>query len=422
MEDTIIEFCEDNNIKFISTEIVNGNRKVIFIATVCGHIKTALWNNFKNLSGVKNCNLCGKYAKLTYDKLIELFESNNCKVLTTREEFENFNTTKDKIKYIAQCEHEISIILHHFKGDGQGRKCKPCLNLESRENNINNRKNDKMYCQRVEAEGNEIFTNILKDSFIVKRTFEGCIVDLYFKPNNIEDDLWLPIQMKATADKDSQNRYMFNNNRSDYSDLVLCCVSNEDQRFWVFDNFNIPTVRVGISKANEKSKSKYDIFEVMKENLVAKFKELYKTQKLITKKKALTPSNKSACKEIEYRIIREEKIDYLSFEYPDVQCQNYDFIINDFKVQEKLLVFENKNKGLTANLSKTLGKNINKSSKKGPYEENDNDFYWFHVQDSPKFYILPQRVLIDDGYIKSDKFPGKTRMLLYPMFTLEEAR
>ena len=85
------------------------------------------------------------------------------------------------------------------------------------------------------------------------------------------------------------------------------------------------------------------------------------------------------------------------------------------------MVFENKNKGLTANLSKTLGKNINKISKKGPYEENDNNFYWFHVQDSPKFYILPQQVLIDDGYIKSNNFPGKTKMLLYPMCTLEEA-
>ena len=287
MENTIIDFCEDNNIKFISTEIVDKFRKVTFIATVCGHIKTAFWTNLKNLSGIKTCNLCGEYAKLTYDKLIELFESNNCKVLTTKKEFENLNTSKDKIKYIAQCGHEILINLHHFKSDEQGRKCKPCLNLESRKNSINDRKDDKMYCQRVEAEGNEIFTNILKDSFIVKRTFEGCIVDIYIKPINIEDDLWLPIQMKATAGKASQNRYTFMTIYSDYSDLVLCCVSNEDQRFWVFDNFNIPTVNIGISKANEKSKSKYDIFEVNKNNLVEKFTELYKTQKLITKKKSL---------------------------------------------------------------------------------------------------------------------------------------
>ncbi len=79
-------------------------------------------------------------------------------------------------------------------------------------------------------------------------------------------------------------------------------------------------------------------------------------------------------------------------------------------------------RGLTANLAKTIGKQINKILKKGPYEENDNDFYWFHVQNSPKFYILPQRILIDNGYIKSDKFLGKTKMLLYPMCSLEEAR
>jgi hypothetical protein len=421
MENTIIDFCEENDIEFISTEIVDKHRKVTFIATECGHEKTVLWINLKKLSGVKTCSLCYEHAELTYDKLIELFESNNCKVLTSREEFENFNAQKDKILYIGQCGHEILINLHHFKSDGQGRKCKPCLNLESRENSINIRKNDKMYCQRIEAEGNEIFTNILKDSFIIKRTFEGCIVDIYIKPNNIEDDLWLPIQMKATAGKASQNRYMFMTDSSNYSDLVLCCISNEDHRFWIFDNFEHPNVNIGISKANEKSKSKYDIFEVNKNNLIEKFKELYKSQKLITKKEAMTPSNKSACKEIEYRLIREEKIDYLSFEYPEIQCQNYDFIINNLKVQEKVLFSDDGQKGLTANLAKTLGKKINKTFKKGPYEQDDNDFYWYHVQDSSKFYILPQQVLIDDGYIKSEKFPGKTKMLLYPMCSLEEA-
>ena len=40
-------------------------------------------------------------------------------------------------------------------------------------------------------------------------------------------------------------------------------------------------------------------------------------------------------------------------------------------------------------------------------------------QNTLKFYIIPQQVLIDDGYIKSDKFQGKTRMLLY---TLEEVQ
>lgn len=422
MENTIIEFCKDNNIEYISSEIVDGFWKVTFITIECGHKKTVFWSNLKKCQGIRTCKLCYEHAPITYDKLVELFKNNNCKVLTTREEFENLNTQKDKIKYTGQCGHEMMIILNHFKNDEQGRKCKSCLNLESRENSINIRKDDKMYCQRIEAKGNKIFTELLTDIFIVERTYEGCLSDICIKPKDIEDDLWLPIQMKATAGKASQNRYMFNHIYSDYSDLILCCVSIEDQRFWIFDNSNIPTVNIGISKANENSKSKYDKFEVKKENLVTTFQELYKSQKLITKKDAMSPFYNSASKELEYRLIREEKMKYLDFEYPEIQCQNYDFIINGFKVQEKVLFSDNGQKGLTANLVKTLGKNINKICKKGPYEENDNNFYWFHVQNSPKFYILPQQVLIDDGYIKSDKFPGKTRMLLYPMHSIEEAR
>ena len=377
-----------------------------------------MWQNLKKFSGTSTCSSCYKLAPITYIKLIELFKNNNCKVLSTQEDFEENYSKKYKVIYVAQCGHENQICVNHFKNDGQGRKCKSCINQESSLNSINKCKDDKFYCQNVEAEGIKIIVDILKESFIIKRTFESCIADLCIKPINNDDDLWLPIQAKSTLGKASQNRYMFNTFYSDYSNLIVCCISINDKLCWIFDNSNIPKTDVGISKANKNSKSKYDKFEVKIENLVDKYSELYNSEKLISLKEAMTPQNSSVRKEIEYRLIREEKMPYIDFIYPDIQCQNFDFIINNFKVQEKVLVYDQKNLGLTANLSKTIGKNINK----GPYEKNDNDFYWFHYQNTLKFYIIPQQVLIDDGYVKSDKFKGKTKMLLYPNFTLEEAQ
>jgi len=416
MENTIIDFCKTNNIEFISTEIVNDNRKVTFIATECGHERTALWSRLKKLAYVELCLSCYNNGKITYIDLIKVFENNNCKVLTTEEEFKNINTLKDKINYIAQCGHQHLIILNAFKNCEQGKKCTNCTLEDRRQTNINNCENDKMIACKIESEGNQIFKNILKDLFIVERTFEGCIVDIYIKPININEDLWLPVQMKSTARKGSQNRYMFNNSSNDYSNLVLCCMSNEDQRFWIFDNDNHPNVNIGISKINEKSKSKYDKFEVTSNNLVEKFSELYKSQKLISKKEALTPFYDSACKEVKYRLIREEKIDYLNFEYPEIQLQNYDFTINKKKVQEKILTILKKGRGLKASLCKCLGR-----YDKCPYEKNDNEFYWFHIQDSQQFYIIPQEVLINNGYIKSDKFNGRKEITLFPMCTVEDA-
>jgi hypothetical protein len=67
-EDDIKEFCEENNIKFISSEIVNKFRKITFIATECSHQKTAFWTNVKKLSGVKTCNLSKTFQE--YMKIV----------------------------------------------------------------------------------------------------------------------------------------------------------------------------------------------------------------------------------------------------------------------------------------------------------------------------------------------------------------
>lgn len=42
-----------------------------------------------------------------------------------------------------------------------------------------------------------------------------------------------------------------------------------------------------------------------------------------------------------------------------------------------------------------------------PYEVNDNDFYWLNSPDEETFYIIPEKKLIDEEYIKSQNNKGK---------------
>ena len=40
-----------------------------------------------------------------------------------------------------------------------------------------------------------------RNSFKLKRTFDGCKADVAIKPKNISEDKWLGIQMKSTLNK-----------------------------------------------------------------------------------------------------------------------------------------------------------------------------------------------------------------------------
>ena len=413
-------FCQQNDIVLVSRECRTSETKFMIKSKICGHDKEILWVNLKKFSGIDYCLNCNPLAKLTYEKIVKVFEDKGCKLITTKEDFINNKMYIDSVfEYTTTCGHTSSIRLSHFKNDGQGLLCQDCNKVTAREKAIEKTKDDNMLCQKVELDGYNILKKTIEDSFVVERTYEGCLADVAIKPNDSESDLYLPVQLKATSGKGSQNRYIFTLN-NDYKDLVLCCISNNDKRIWIFDFDNIPkTSTVGISKATEKSKSKYDTFEVDEESVINKLLDLYKQypNKLQTKNAVMTPLADTARKELKYRFLREEKLINFDFKYPEIQCSVTDFTINDFKVQEKVLI-TSKSDSMTAHLSKAAGKNKARS----PYEENDNDFYWYHIPNTTTFYIIPQDVLIKDGYIKSETDNGKTKMLLYPKFSREEAK
>ena len=51
-----------------------------------------------------------------------------------------------------------------------------------------------------------------------------------------------------------------------------------------------------------------------------------------------------------------------------------------------------------------------------PYNEKDNDIYWFHIPDQDIFYVIPTNILVKLKYLTTDNQPGKTALLLYPNY------
>jgi hypothetical protein len=345
-----------------------------------------------------------------------ILEKNNCKLLTTLEEFNkqkmNGNST---VEYMATCNHKNSIKYSHFANDGQGRLCKSCVNKEIRNTQIQKCIDDKTICQKIEYNGFQILIEILKKDFDFIRTCEGCIADCLVKPKNTDLDKWIPLQLKATQGKQSQDRYMFHlENMAD--NLILICISVSDAKCWIFDSTSIPNVKkLGISKKTTESKSKYDRFEVTHDNVNKTIKKLYESSGnlLVSRQQGLTPKSECCQLEAQYRLLRETRMNMINFEYPDIQCSVYDFSVNGFKIQEKVLV-RDKGTGLTAHLNKQNGK----GKAKIPYCKADNDFYWFHVPDTNMFYCIPETILIPEGAIDM----GKKKMILYPKLSYIEAK
>lgn len=111
--------------------------------------------------------------------------------------------------------------------------------------------------------------------------------------------------------------------------------------------------------------------------------------------------SKTTSIEYYYSNLRKNKIDFINFIENENQGEVFDFKIGNKKIQEKvgkyIGIINNKVYNYyNFNLSKCNGKNNNKI----PYDEGDNDIYWFNCKDSHIFYVIPEEILIKYGYIQ----------------------
>jgi hypothetical protein len=55
-------------------------------------------------------------------------------------------------------------------------------------------------------------TNLLQENFDIIKAFDGCLVDINFKPKHITEDNWVGIQVKIIFTKKLTYNFQLNNN------------------------------------------------------------------------------------------------------------------------------------------------------------------------------------------------------------------
>ena len=115
---------EDRDCKLLSTEYINHNQHLRYVAS-CGHKHEISYSNFQRGKG-KLCRACsrklvGKRQQLGHDAIKAYFEAEKCIVLN-----DDFETSTDLVRYVAQCGHENVADYAHFSTQGVGRVCSRC--------------------------------------------------------------------------------------------------------------------------------------------------------------------------------------------------------------------------------------------------------------------------------------------------------
>lgn len=334
----------------------------------------------------------------SYENIIEEFNKRNCILLTTKEQHNEIlkisKKTMYKLNYIASCGHNHDVFYNVFKSRGTGIICPICKNKENgniKKEKIKNNELSKIYTTEQEFNFIKKICQLLHTNFKIIKAFDGCNVDLIFRPKNIIEDKWVGIQVKTTNVRHLTYSFHINNIYKDCLLLFYCC---EDENMWLIPE-NIIENQTKISIGYKKSK--YNIYKINKDTIFDKLNEYYYTTSKFSFEKLDTPSNIYQQREKEFRNYREEKIDFIKFEYDFIEGTVYDFKIGNLKIQEKITKISKDNRHHIC-ICKNNGK-INGKQNQIQYDIGDNDFYWLNCDDKIIFFVIPEKILIDKGLI-----------------------
>lgn len=344
-------------------------------------------------------------VKLTYQKVKEMFESKKCKLVTTEEEFiENKMGSRSYYKIISKCGHENLSNYDTCKSQNCGVMCKNCVSLE----NVNK---DLDCSSLIEYKGFCEIREVIQEMVQVKKLVEGTLADFIVKPIGVDEDSWMPIQLKVTTCPNElhSNNYHFKAVNKNYDNMHVLCLCLSDKRLWLIPGTkinHISSLHIGYTR------SIYSIYEVKLEDLSAKISELYDDENVQKSNYRVLnkPISEAQQREQEYRTFREETFPFINFEYPELEGTVYDFKVGDLKIQEKVATKQIKNK-----IHKKDSYVVKLFDKKS-YKEGDNALYWIQIPDKHFFYLFPESILIDNGFISSGNNEVKTHLLaLYPL-------
>jgi hypothetical protein len=333
-----------------------------------------------------------------YENIIEEFNKRNCKLLTTKEEHIEIlklsKKTMYKLNYIASCGHTHIVFYNSFKSRETGVICPSCKNKEIGNNKkIKMQNNEISKTFTIEQEHSFImkFNELINNNFEIIKAFDGCNVDLIFRPKNITEDKWVGIQVKTSNVRHLTYSFHMNNN---YKECLLLFYCNEDESMWLMpENIIENQTKVSIGY----KKSKYNIYKINKNIISDRLNEYYYNTSKFSFEKLDTPNCIYQQREKEFRKFREKKINFIKFDYDNMEGTVYDFKIGNLKIQEKVTKMCENNKCIFQ-LCKNNGR-INGKQNQIQYDIGDNDFYWLNCDNKKSFFVIPEKILIDKGLV-----------------------
>jgi hypothetical protein len=333
-----------------------------------------------------------------YKKVQDTFIANNCKLLTTEQEYVEMNYKKlPKYKYIASCGHEHIVFYNVFISRKTGIICPSCTTVKNSIIAKEKVSNNKLLCIVQELDAINYVSQLISEHFITVKAFDGCKSDLMVKPKNSNENKWLGIQVKSRLL--NTNGYSFATLKKDYSICMILCICLEDKRMWGFTQENIQgliKLSIGLNK------SKYDKYELTENTII---EALNKNYELLKNDFDILniPTNIYQQREQEFRKYREGVLDYIQFENNNMEGLVYDFKIGNKKIQEKVCAYSKAdNKRYLFNLCKNNGL-INKKHNQIQYDKGDNDIYWLNCADKTYFFVIPETILIEHEFIGNEK-------------------
>jgi hypothetical protein len=387
----VVSIFESNKCVLLDTKYTNQLQELNYIA-ICGHPNSTPLKTFLRGNCLK-CRACALNIH-TFQTISKAFSDKGCALSITEEEFNTntFGNNKRKINYIALCGHSNSVALNNFISLNQGIQCPSCVNkntgVKLKELRSGENKNSSI---EQEFKCIQYFIGFINEYFQVKKTFDGCRTDIVLRPVDSIVDLWLGIQVKSTYKKNDRGKYDFRLNGINYDNCLILCICLEDKNMWLIPYEDVKGQKtVGIS-----IKSKYNHYEVNVNTIDNKLINFYENMPKFQFDILNTPTTDTQKQEQYYRKLREEKLDFIQFIYPDFEGNVYDFKISDKKVQEKVgFICKDNPNSFGFYISKSDGRKSNCSYKLG-----DNEFYWLHCKNTIRFYVIPESILIENRFI-----------------------
>lgn len=352
-----------------------------------------------------------------YNKLKELFESKECQLLTTEEELKQQvkKFYHKKVSFVAKCGHKNSVTITNFQSKSSGVLCKNCIKDKVSKDLVEQNKGKKEASKSTiqECEIVEKLQLLLQNNLQFVKTNEGCKSDVVVKPLHVEEDKWLRIQVKTTIDV-CHGLYTFGLHGIDYTDHIILCHCINHNKFWLFP-YDVVSKLKGSLNIGLTSKSIYHKYEVEEDVMIIKLIDYYQHTVLYSFDECMLPQSLQQQKEIEYKQKRIEAFPFIVFETPRYNQSYYDFKINNIPVQEKTAVRrKDKQNSYVVCLYRRFGKSYK------AYKLGMNKFYWINIPETTIFFIFPEAILYQHGYIEDHHTDSQNKPMLFISFNFQD--